>query len=276
MLLDIRARASYQLPVQTFVLLMVEPAIDGPCHHVQDASLQTSSTQNSELWNDLYGNPVRRLMAPQGEFNFDYSAQIEVQPNTVLPPDAPELDPPDIPAECLIYTVPSRYCQSDKLQRLAQSEFGAMTPGGSRVGTIAKWIRERVEYQYGTTDAMTDAFDTATSRVGVCRDFAHLMISFCRALGVPARYVSGYCLDLEPPDFHAWVQVYVGDAWHNVDATFGGVREALVPIAYGRDAADVPMTTLFGNSTLNSQTVEVSKQETRETGDEENRGSSSE
>lgn len=259
MLLNIRSRASYQLPRETFVLLMVEPAIDGPCHHVRNPELTTTSTEHSELWNDLYGNPVRRLMAPQGEFNFQYTAQIEVQPNTVLPPDAPELDPPDIPAECLIYTVPSRYCQSDKLQRLAQSEFGAMTPNGSRVGTIARWIRERVEYQYGTTDAMTDAFDTATSRVGVCRDFAHLMISFCRALGVPARYVSGYCLDLEPPDFHAWVQVYVGDAWHNIDATYDGVREALVPIAYGRDAADVPMTTLFGDSTLNDQTVEVSK-----------------
>lgn len=259
MLLDIRARASYQLPADTFVLLMVEPAIDGPCHHVQSASLHTTNTPHSQLWNDLYGNPVRRLTAPQGEFDFDYQSQIEVQPNTVLPPDAPELEPSQIPAECLIYTVPSRYCQSDKLQRLAHSEFGAMTPQGSRVGTIAKWIRERVEYRYGTTDAMTDAYDTATSRVGVCRDFAHLMIAFCRALGVPARYVSGYCLGLEPPDFHAWVQVYVGDAWYNVDATFAGVRPALVPIACGRDAADVPMTTLFGNSTLNHQTVEVTQ-----------------
>ena len=261
MLLNIRSTASYQLPNQTFVLLMVEPAIDGANHHVQSAALATSQTPTSELWNDIYGNPVRRLMAPQGEFSFEYKACIEAQTNMVLPPDATELDPLDIPAECLIYTVPSRYCQSDKLQRLAMSEFGAMTPGGSRVGTIAKWIRERVEYQYGTTDAMTDAFDTATSRVGVCRDFAHLMISFCRALGVPARYVSGYCLDLKPPDFHAWVQVYVGDAWYNIDATYAGVREALVPIAYGRDAADVPMTTLFGNSDLNSQTVEVSRAE---------------
>ena len=259
MRLDIRARASYQLPLDTFVLLMVEPALDGPAHHVHTTSLHTTNTPHSELWSDLYGNPVRRLTAPQGEFDFTYQSTIEVQPNTVLPPDAPELEPAHIPAHCLIYTVPSRYCQSDKLQRLAQSEFGAMTPGGSRVGTIAKWIRERVEYRYGTTDAMTDAFDTATSRAGVCRDFAHLMIAFCRALGVPARYVSGYCLDLEPPDFHAWVQVYVGDAWYNVDATFEGVRPALVPIAYGRDAADVPMTTLFGDSTLNNQSVEVAR-----------------
>ena len=260
MLIQIRSRASYQLPRETFVLLMVEPAIDGERHHVNQSSLSTSQMLKTELWQDIYGNPVRRMMAPRGEFSFEHQAQIEARANTVLPPDAPELNPADIPAECLIYTVPSRYCQSDKLQRLAQSEFGAMTPGGSRVGTIARWIRERVEYKYGTTDAMTDAFDTATSRVGVCRDFAHLLISFCRALGVPARYVAGYCLDLEPPDFHAWAQVYVGDAWYNVDATFNGVREALVPIAFGRDAADVPMTTLFGNSTLNNQTVEVSRE----------------
>ena len=109
----------------------------------------------------------------------------------------------------------------------------------------------------GTTDAMTSTYDTATERVGVCRDFAHLLISFCRAPGVPARYVSAYALGLEPPDFHGYVQVYLGGAWHNVDATYEGVRPALVPIAVGRDAADVAMMTLWGRATLREQSVEV-------------------
>lgn len=109
---------------------MVEPAIQGARHRVNDCSLSTSNTLKTELWQDIYGNPVHRMTAPQGEFSFEYNAQIEAQTNTVLPPDAPELNPAEIPADCLIYAVPSRYCQSDKLQRLAQSEFGAMTPGG--------------------------------------------------------------------------------------------------------------------------------------------------
>jgi transglutaminase-like putative cysteine protease len=108
---------------------------------------------------------------------------------------------------------------------------------------------------------MTSAYDTVTQRVGVCRDFAHLVIAFCRALGIPARYVSGYALGLEPPDFHGFAQVFLGGAWHNVDATFAGVRPALVPIATGRDAADVAMMTLWGAGTLREQSVSVREEE---------------
>ena len=266
MILSIQSRAEYDLPAQTFTLLQIEPALRGAHHHVLEENLQTTPTPRTELWNDLYANPQRRFMAPQGEFSFDFKARIECEPNQPLPLDATELAPDQIPAECMIYTLPSRYCQSDRLAKMTMSEFGLMTPGGLRVAAIANWIHGKVTYQYGTSDAMTDAFDTATSREGVCRDFAHLLISFCRALGIPARYVSGYCLELEPPDFHAWVQVFLGNengqngAWHNVDATFNGVRPALVPIAFGRDAADVAMTTFFGQGNLHQQTVSVEKE----------------
>ncbi len=259
MLLQIHASAAYELPQDAFILLMVEPPLVGDSYHVIDENLSTTPTPSTQLWNDLYGNPQRRFAAPAGPFSFQFSAQIEAQPNAALPDDARECLPSEIPAECMIYTVPSRYCQSDRLMRLAMSEFGDLAMGGARVNAIADWIHRRVEYRYGTTDSMTDAFDTATSRVGVCRDFAHLLISFCRALGIPARYVSGYCLGLEPPDFHAYVQVWMGDAWHNVDATFEGVRPALVPVAVGRDAADVAITTLFGANEFLSQSVEVSE-----------------
>ncbi|HEX9998207.1 MAG TPA: transglutaminase family protein [Abditibacterium sp.] len=258
MILQIRARAAYKMPADAFVLLMVEPPLQGLNHSVLSEQLLTTNTPKSELWSDFYGNPQRRLVAPQGDFSFDFSAQIEVSPNQKIPADALEHAPSEIPADAMIYTVPSRYCQSDRLQRLASSEFGDCPPGGARIQKISEWIRERVEYRYGTTDSMTSAYDTAAQRVGVCRDFAHLFISFCRALGVPARYVSGYCLELDPPDFHAYAQVYLGGAWHNVDATFGGVRPALVPIAIGRDAADVAMTTLWGANQFLNQSVEVS------------------
>lgn len=261
MLLDISARAQYELPTETFILLMVEPLIKGDCHQVQEEKLFTSPIQKSGIWKDVYGNLQRRLVAPAGLFSFDFSARVEVEPNAALPDGLPEHSPVDIPPEVMIYTLQSRYCQSDELYRLAMSEFGHLELGSSRVNAIAQWMHEKMEYKYGTTDSMTDAFDVATSRVGVCRDFAHLTISFCRALGIPARYVSGYCLDLEPSDFHAWVQVYVGDQWHNVDATFDGTRPALVPIAIGRDAADVAMTTLFGTAQFLNQSVEVKRVE---------------
>jgi transglutaminase-like putative cysteine protease len=140
---------------------------------------------------------------------------------------------------------------------MARGEFGRYSTAGERVHAIAEWVRRHVEYRHGTTDSLTSAFDTATERIGVCRDFAHLVIAFCRALDIPARDVSGYALGLEPPDFRGYAQVYVGGDWYNVDATFQGIRPARIPIAVGRDAADVPMLTLWGTSRSIEQAVHV-------------------
>ena len=257
MILHVHASSSYQLPAESFLLLMVEPPLLGTQHRVTRENLTTSPTPFCELWTDTFGNPQRRLVAAEGVFAFDFTATIEVSPNEPIPTDAVEHAPRHIPPEAMVYTLPSRYCQSDRLVRLARSEFGAIPPGGGRVTAIAEWIRTRVEYRYGTTDASTSAADTAIERIGVCRDFAHLLIAFCRAPGVPARYVSGYALGLDPPDFHGFAQVYLGGAWHNVDATSAELRPALVPIAVGRDAADVAMTTLWGQGILLEQRVEV-------------------
>lgn len=257
MTVTIRASAVYDLPAETVLLLMVEPALNGPAHRVVEERLVTTPTPFSELWTDAYGNPQRRLLAPAGPFSFDFTATVEVEPNTALPDDAFQHVPLNLPVETMVYTLPSRYCQSDLLARMARDEFGDIPVGGKQVNAVVSWVRKHVEYRYGTTDSMTSAYDTVTQRVGVCRDFAHLVIAFCRALGIPARYVSGYALGLEPPDFHGYAQVYLGDAWHNVDATFAGVRPALVPIAVGRDAADVAMLTLFGAGMPSEQSVTV-------------------
>jgi transglutaminase-like putative cysteine protease len=255
----IRASGAYDLFGETFLLLMIEPALEGPTHRMRDERLLTTPTNESALWRDGFGNPQRRLVAPAGPFTFDFSGTVEIAPNRAVPDDALEHAARDLPAETLVYTLPSRYCQSDRLSRMALSEFGDLPRGGRRVRAVADWIRTHVEYRYGTTDAMTSAYDTAVQRVGVCRDFAHLVIAFCRALGIPARYVSGYALGLTPPDFHGYAQVYVGNAWHNVDATFAGVRPALVPIAIGRDAADVAMLTLWGEGAFREQNIQVSE-----------------
>ncbi len=257
MRLNVRASATYELKAEGFLSLMVEPPMIGPSHRVEDERLLTTPTASCELRRDFYGNPRRDLVAGPGMFAFTFLATIEARPNGSLPPEAVEHTPREIPAEAMIYSLPSRYCQSDLLARMAEGEFGKLPPGGGRVLAIADWVRRNVEYRHGTTDAKTSAFDTATERIGVCRDFAHLVIAFCRALGIPARYVSGYALGLEPPDFHGFAQVYLGGGWHYVDATTEGPRPALVPIAVGRDAADVPITTLWGPNTFIEQSVDV-------------------
>lgn len=257
MRLNVRASAMYELEAEGFLSLMVEPPLIGDAHRVTSERLMTSPVAVCELRRDVYGNPRRDLVAGPGTFSFEFTAEVEARPNATLPADAVEHPPREIPGEAMVYTLPSRYCQSDLLARMAQGEFGGIEPGGGRVLAVAEWVRRNVEYRYGTTDAKTSAFDTATERIGVCRDFAHLVIAFCRALGIPARYVSGYALGLDPPDFHGFVQVYLGGAWHNIDATTADVRPALVPIAVGRDAADVAMTTLWGPNQFVAQSVEV-------------------
>ena len=192
MLLFVRSSASYILHAESFLSLMVEPPLKGSGHDVLEERLVTTPLSFCQLRHDLFGNPQRQLVATEGPFSFEFTGTINVRPNEAVPVDAAEQPPQAIPPEVMVYTLPSRYCQSDLLTRMADSEFGRLNPGGGRVLAIAEWVRRHVEYRHGTTDAMTSAFDTATERIGVCRDFAHLLIAFCRALGIPARYISGY------------------------------------------------------------------------------------
>ena len=149
MLISVRATAAYDLPEQTFLLLMVEPPLVGPAHRVEQERLLTTPTPFHELGTDVYGNPQRRIIAPQGSFSFEFTATIETAPNTALCDDAVEHPLREIPAESLVYTLPSRYCQSDLLARMARDEFGQLPSGGGRVRTIADWVRLHVEYHTG-------------------------------------------------------------------------------------------------------------------------------
>ncbi len=257
MFVSVSATADYDLPVETFLLLMVEPRLQGDTHRVLRESLRSTPTPFARLDVDGCGNPFRRFIAPKGFFCFDFNAVIETQPNVALPKDALETPPQLLPADVLVYTLPSRYCPSDKLVGFTSSEFGRQAQGAAKVQAIADWIYSKVRYEYNTTDASTSAEEIILKRAGVCRDFAHLVVALCRAMSIPARYVSGYCLGLDPPDFHAWAQVYLNGTWHNIDATFPGIRPALMPIAYGRDAADVSLLTLWTTATVREQSVAV-------------------
>ena len=152
----------------------------------------------------------------------------------------------------LEYLFPSRYCQSDRLGLLAYKLFGQLTDPLAQATAVSDWIYENVDYVPGVTNASTSAFDTVTQRAGVCRDFAHLGIAFCRALSIPARYVTGYACDMQPPDFHAFFEVCVGNRWYVFDPTRLAALNGLVRIASGHDAADTSLATIFGEVYLTS------------------------
>ena len=154
------------------------------------------------------------------------------------------------------FLYPSRYCQSDKLGRLAFGKFGQCKSAFEKVTAITEWIHNNVEYVCGSTNWQTSAYDTVTERAGVCRDFAHLGIALCRALNIPARYFTGYAYQLNPPDFHACFEAYVGRAWLLFDATGLAPLNGVVKIATGRDAADASIATIFGPT--RSKAVQVS------------------
>jgi transglutaminase-like putative cysteine protease len=156
----------------------------------------------------------------------------------------------------LPYLFPSRYCQSDRLSRLAWDLFGGIENPHQKVLAIADWIHANVEYLRGSTNSMTSAFDTVTQRTGVCRDFSHLGIALCRALNIPARYFSGYAYELEPPDFHACFECFIGGSWVVFDATRLSHLNGLVRIGAGRDAADASVASIFGSASCSRVKVD--------------------
>lgn len=196
--------------------------------------------------NEAFGSRFVRIDAPIGKVKVSYHATVETSPIYADPSAIDEVAIADLPMETLLYLYPSRYCQSDRLVGLVQSEFSRLQPGYSKVTAICNWIYEKVTYLSGSTNSQTSAYDTAVERTGVCRDFAHLGIAFCRALSIPARFVSAYAYGLNPPDFHACFEAYLGDRWYLFDATRLVPLNGIIRIGTGRDAGDVSFATLFG------------------------------
>ena len=201
------------------------------------------------------GNRVVRLQAKVGDFSLQYQATVTLEPEVDDPPTIMEAEHPELPSEVLPYLNPSRYCESDRLLRLTGKEFGEIAPGYSRVAAICDWTHTRLDYVAGSTDARSSACDVLVQRAGVCRDFAHVALTLCRALSIPARYVSGYAVGLTPPDFHGFFEAYLGTRWYLFDATRMAPRDGLVRIGTGRDAADAAFATVIGAATLKDMTV---------------------
>jgi transglutaminase-like putative cysteine protease len=216
---------------------------------------------------DVYGNPCVRVVLPAGVSTLRYEA-LALVPDAAeaADEDAPELPPEELPDDVLLYTLPSRYCLPDMLGDEAWSRFGAVPTGYRRVREICTYVNDHLTFEYGSSSPQSTAVDVNLSGFGVCRDFTHLAISFCRALNIPARYVFGYLPDMDVPidpapmDFSAWMEVWLGGQWWTFDPRHNATRKGRVLIGRGRDASDVAMVTTFGAPQLDSMTVYAEEQ----------------
>lgn len=235
----------YQCSGPATLLLAISPR-EEEGQRVVEESLQLNPELEREHFDDAAGNRLVRLHSAGGKVEISYQARVaRTHVPGVLRPASSD-DPGQLPPEVLPFLFPSRYCESDRLVGLASQLFGHLPPGYATVEGLCGWIHEHIEYRYGTTDAHTSACDLVLQCVGVCRDFAHLGIAFCRSLGIPARFGAGYAYKLDPPDFHAWFEVYLSGKWYPFDATRKVPLDGLVRVATGRDATDTSFANLFG------------------------------
>lgn len=207
------------------------------------------------------GNRYFRIHADQGKLTVRYEAVVNLDPVEVTPAEVQEMSAGRLPFEVVMHTYPSRYIESDLLSQFAQKEFSHLPPGYQRVVAICNWVHDHLDYVPGSSDERTSARDTLLQRQGVCRDYAHLAIAFCRALGIPARFVSAFAWRLSPPDFHAvmeaWLEGPEGGAWFLFDPTRKAAANGLVRIGVGRDAAEVAFCSPYGAVTYGKPEVRI-------------------
>jgi transglutaminase-like putative cysteine protease len=207
------------------------------------------------------GSRFVRMRADPGDLFVRYDATVDISHHLEAPSNLAESPVSALPLSVLPYLYPSRYCQSDRLYALATAEFGYLRQGYGRVQAINDWVQGRTQFTSASSNSSTSAMDTIEQKVGVCRDFAHLMIALCRAVNIPARFVTGidYGADpaLGPTDFHAYVEAWLGDRWYLFDPSGVVPRTGLVRIGTGRDAADVSFATIFGNVTSGAPLIQV-------------------
>ena len=241
-------------PVAIVALLNVHPSRAGDL--LEPDELKTEPDLRVTHYIDSFGNRCTRFVAPPGLLRLTNSTLIRTSDE----PDEANwsaLESPvgDLPDEVLTYLLNSRYCEVDRLSNIALELFGHLAPGWGRVQAICNWVHNKVSFNYQHARPTKTALDVYTERVGVCRDYQHLAITFCRALNIPARYATGYLGDIGVPvvlpmDFSAWFEVYLDNRWWAFDARNNQPRLGRILMATGRDASDVAITTAFGQADL--------------------------
>jgi transglutaminase-like putative cysteine protease len=262
--IDIAASFTFSLNGPSDVLLQFEAAaipeqdvLSYDCTMTQAAHLARIPAQDNigeRIW-----------LRSEGQYQVDYKAQVEVKRLLAEIETLGRLEPHDLPGEAVQYLFDSRYCPADRFQPFVEAEFGHLS-GGERMIAMRDWISQHFSYVPGSSDATTTAMDSFVERRGICRDYAHVMITLARASAVPARFVSCYAPGVTPQDFHAVAEVFLADhtvpgggAWHILDATGMADPAETVKIGVGRDAADVSFMTTFGPAMFEGKTVSVQK-----------------
>lgn len=257
MRLRVEASLTYRLTEPADVLLAIEAAPTEEQRLVDDKLIVSAVGPLQTVPGDD-GIGRRTWLQAQDEFTAEYCGIFLV--DRIQEPLAGLAATPRraLPAQVIPYLWPSRFCESDRLWSFVAREFGHLS-GGALVEAMARWIRENISYRIGSSHGTTSAVDTFIAREGVCRDYSHVMAAFTRAAGIPARLVSAYAWKLDPPDFHAIVDVWLDGRWRLVDASGLAPVEGLVRIAVGRDATDISFMTIFGTAEFVDQQVSVTR-----------------
>jgi transglutaminase-like putative cysteine protease len=255
MKIRIEAQLDYQFAHPTDILLQMEAAAI-PEQAIEDAHIDISgSTHFARVpAHDTIGERI--WLRAEDRLTVDYRATVSINRLLADCRELPKVPAHQLPGETVQYLMPSRYCPSDQFQSFVDAEFGNLH-GGRQVIAMRDWINRSFSYVSGVSTAKTTAADTFIQRQGVCRDYAHVLITLVRASGIPARIASVYALGVEPQDFHAVAEVFLGGEWHLVDATGMAQEAAMAKIGVGRDAADVAFLTAYGPAFLNAQSVAV-------------------
>jgi len=251
------AQLDYEVCAPAHMLLNIEAARSGAQALVNEELTIEPPTEMKVFCDESSGNRFIRFDAQPGPLKISYKATVQ-RAHVLVPHDLQEVPVNAVPDEVLHYMMPTRYCESDLMSRCAQQLFGDLPPGIGRVQAIVDWIHDSIAYEPGSSDSTTTAREVFVERAGVCRDFAHLGITFCRALNIPARLVVGYVWFDEPPqDFHAVFEAWIGGQWVLFDPTRMAPVDRLVRVGTGRDAKDVAFCTIFGNVRMTGKKLAI-------------------
>lgn len=252
--LTIGCRLDHQVMESAPSLWQVRPRPDGD-HRIVNERWEPPAP--ARVYLDGYGNLCDRLILPAGTSTLRYEATVEVSPAFDEADKGATQEPiQDLPDEAFVYLLPSRFCWPDVLHDEAWDLFGAIEPGWTRVQAVSDWVHDNIRYEVGASTPLTTASDVWAARAGVCRDLTQLMITLCRALNVPARYVAGYLPDIAvtppglPMDFCSWLEVWLDGRWWTFDPRNNEPRTGRVVIARGRDALDAALVTTWGAAEL--------------------------
>jgi transglutaminase-like putative cysteine protease len=248
---------AYEVTGTASLLLNVRPRPDRH-HTVLSEAITMGNNLPAEEFTDVHGNPFYRVTLAPGTNLFRHDAIVAVssKPDNYDLGDAQPLSPDELPHDLLRYTLPSRYCDSDKLINFAWEKFGQVEHGWPRVQAISRWVHDNIEYRYMSGRPDLSAWDVLQRGYGVCRDFAHLAIALNRTFNVPARYVTGHLPDIAFPDpdnhmdFHAYAEVFLGGRWFTTDARFFVPRIGRITVSCGLDAVDGAFSTIYGAANL--------------------------